>query len=225
MINRNKTLTQIRKTQKKLDITPNDLVYIVDEETSKSATIEELINYFGKNINLAREDGNLYIVAKQPDGTEPTLRYNSATKSWQFSNDGEKFEDLDKQSSPATEDSLGLVKINSDGGLIVDSDGGLSIHEDLIIPLSVTFSYSDLIRSSYLEGENAIVKYTYTIDSIKLFEIIENYNGESYYIEPSSRKIDSKNKKTTLIWFFDLKEDEADDFYFKHCSWKVNFGR
>lgn len=225
MINRNKTLTQIRKTQKELDITPNDLVYIVDEETSKSATIEELINYFGRNVNLAREDGSLYIVAKQPDGSTPTLRYNSQTKSWQFSNDGETFEELDPSSNVATEDSLGLVKVSSSGGLEIDEYGNLSIQQDLIIPESVTFSYSDLIRSSYYEGENIIVKYTYTIDSIKLFEIIENYNGQSYYIEPSSRIIDSENKKTTLVWLFDLVEDEAENFYFKSCSWKVNFGR
>lgn len=225
MINRNKTLTQIRKTQKQLDITPNDLVYIVDEQTSKSATIEELINYFGKNVNLAREDGSLYIVAKQPDGSSPTLRYNSQTKSWQFSNDGEMFEELDKNNAIATEDSLGMVKVSSSGGLQVDENGNLSIQEDLIIPLSVTFSYNDLIRNVYYEGDKAIVKYTFTIDSIKLFEIIENYKGSSYYIEPSSRIIDSENKKTTLIWFFDLEEDESENFYFKECSWKVNFGR
>lgn len=225
MINRNKTLTQIRKTQKQLDITPNDLVYIVDEQTSKSATIEELINYFGKNVNLSREDGSLYIVAKQPDGSSPTLRYNSQTKSWQFSNDGEMFEELDKNNAIASEDSLGMVKINSSGGLQIDENGNLSIQEDLIIPLSVTFSYNDLTRNVYYEGEKTIVKYTYIVDSIKLFEIIEKHNGSSYYIEPSSRTIDVTNKKTTLIWFFDLEEDESENFYFKECSWKVNFGR
>ena len=225
MNNRNKTLTQIRKNQKQLDITPNDLVYIVDEQTSKSASIKELIEYFSKNINLVNDDGSLYIVAKQPDGSSPTLRYNSETKTWQLSNDGENFQDLNSQSNIATEDTLGSVKIKSGGGLKIDENGAVSIHEDFLIPESVSFSYSDLLRSSYYEDGVATVKYSYTVNSIKLFEIIEVCDGETYYIEPSARKIDAENKKTVLVWFFDLKEDEAEDFYFKRCSWKVNFGR
>lgn len=225
MNNRHKTLIEIRKNQKQLDITPNDLVYVVDEQTSKAATIEELINYFGKNVNLSREDGNLYIIAKQPDGSSPTLRYNAKTKSWQFSNDGEIFEELDKDSKIATEESVGLVKVNPNGGLTVDENGGLSLHEDFIIPESVTFNYSQLSRATYLENGIETVKYSFVVDSIKLFEIIETYNGESYYIEPSKRITDSENKKTTLLWFFTLKEDEVENFYFKNCSWKVNFGR
>ena len=225
MINRNKTLIEIRQSQKKLDVTPNDLVYIVDEKTSKAATIDELIKYFGKNINLTREDGNVYIIAKQNDGSTPTLRYNSQTKTWQFSNDGETFKELDGNSKVATEDSLGMVKVNKNGGLQIDGEGNLSIQDDLIIPESVTFSYKDLLRSSYIENNIKIAKYHFTVDSIKLFEIIEFYNGESYYIEPTNRKIDAENKKTTLIWIFTLDEDESDDFYFKNCSWKVNFGR
>ena len=225
MTNRNKTLTQIRKYQQQLDITPNDLVYIVDEQTSKSATIQELINYFGKNVNLAQEDGNLYIVAKQPDGSNPTLKFNSETKSWQISNDGKTFEDINVQSKVATEETLGSVKVKSGGGLKIDEDGSLSIDENFLTPEAIAFSYSDLSRSSYYEDGVAIVKYSYTVNSIKLFEIIENCDGESSYIEPSARKIDAENKKTTLVWFFELVEDEADDFYFKRCSWKVNFGR
>lgn len=225
MINRNKTLIEIRKTQKQLDLTPNDLVYVVDEKTSKSATIEELINYFGKNVNLTREDGSLYIIAKQQDGSTPTLRYNSATKSWQFSNDGENFEELDAGAGVASEDTLGMVKISSSGGLEIDENGNLSINKDLIIPESVTFEYSDLLRSTYTEANGSFAKYSYTVNSIKLFEIIENYNGESYYIEPSSRSINSTKKTTTLNWVFSLTEDEAEDFYFKSCTWKVNFGR
>ena len=225
MINRNKTLIEIRQSQKQLDITPNDLVYIVDEKTSKAATIDELIKYFGKNINLTREDGNLYIIAKQTDGSSPTLRYNSQTKSWQFSNDGEDFKELDSNSKVATEDSLGLVKVDKNGGLQIDKEGNLSIQDDLIIPESVTFGYNDLLRSSYIENNIKLVKYQFTVDSIKLFEIIEFYKSENYYIEPTNRKIDAENKKTTLIWIFTLDEDESEDFYFKNCSWKVNFGR
>lgn len=227
MINRNKTLTQIRKYQQQLDITPNDLVYIVDEQTSKSATIQELINYFGKNVSLAQEDGNLYIIAKQPDGSTPTLKYDSATKSWQISNDGKTFEKIGSggNSSVATEDTLGSVKIKSGGGLKINEDGSVYIDEEFLIPEKISFSYSDLSRSSYYEDEIAIVKYTYTVDSIKLFEIIESCDGENSYIEPSARKIDSENKKTTLVWFFELSEDESEDFYFKRCTWIVNFGR
>lgn len=225
MINRNKTLIEIRQTQKQLDITPNDLVYVVDEKTSKAATIDELIKYFGKNINLTREDGNLYIVAKQQDGSMPTLRYNSQTKSWQFSNDGETFKELDENSRIATEDSLGMVKVEKSGGLQIDDEGNLSIQDDFIIPESVTFEYKDLLRSSYIENTIKVAKYQFTIDSIKLFEIIEFFNGDSYYIEPTNRKIDAENKRTTLIWIFNLDEDESEDFYFKKCSWKVNFGR
>ena len=172
MINRNKTLIEIRQSQKKLDVTPNDLVYIVDEKTSKAATIDELIKYFGKNINLTREDGNVYIIAKQNDGSTPTLRYNSQTKTWQFSNDGETFKELDGNSKVATEESLGMVKVNKNGGLQIDGEGNLSIQDDLIIPESVTFSYKDLLRSSYIENNIKIAKYHFTVDSIKLFEII-----------------------------------------------------
>jgi hypothetical protein len=225
MNNRNKTLTQIRKYQQQLDITPNDLVYIVDEQTSKSATIQELINYFGKNVSLAREDGNLYIVAKQPDGSNPTLKYNSETKSWQISNDGESFEDINVQSRIATEETLGSVKIKANGGLIVDDEGAISIDENLFVPEAIAFSYSDLSRDSYYENGIAVVKYSYVVDSIKLFELIEKCDGESYYIEPSERNIDYENKKTILVWFFDLEEDETEDFHFKRCTWIVNFGR
>lgn len=225
MTNRNKTLTQIRKYQQQLDITPNDLVYIVDEQTSKSATIQELINYFGKNVSLAREDGNLYIVAKQPDGSTPTLKYDTETKTWKFSNDGVNFEELGSDSKIATEDTLGSIKIKSGGGLKIDENGNVSIHEDFLIPESISFSYADLSRVSYYEDGVAIAKYSYTVNSIKLFEVIETCDGESYYIEPSARKIDSENKKTTLVWFFELTEDDSEDFHFKRCSWKVNFGR
>lgn len=225
MINKNKTLTQIRKSQKQLDISPNDLTYIVDEQTSKSATIQELMNYFSKNINLTNEDGSLYIIAKQSDGTTPALRYNPETKSWQISSDGKTFADFDQNSKIATENTLGSVKIKSDGGLSIDEEGNLSIDEEFLIPESVDFSYADLTRSSYLEEGESIVKYTFDVESIKLFEIIETYKGESYYIEPSSRKMDATNKKTTLIWFFTTEEDQSENFYFKSCSWKVNFGR
>lgn len=225
MINRNKTLTQIRKSQKQLEISPNDLTYIVDEQTSKSATIQELMNYFSKNINLTNEDGSLYIVAKQPDGTTPALRYNPETKSWQISSDGKNFVDFDQNSKIATENTLGSVKIKSDSGLSIDEEGNLSIDEEFLIPENFDFSYADLTRSSYLEDGESIVKYTFDVESIKLFEIIETYKGESYYIEPSNRKIDVANKKTTLVWFFTTEEDQSENFYFKSCSWKVNFGR
>jgi hypothetical protein len=82
-----------------------------------------------------------------------------------------------------------------------------------------------LSKVSYYENGEAIVKYSFVVDSVKLFEIIETCDGESYYIEPNSKKINFEDKSTELIWFFNLSEDESKDFYFKKCSWKVNFGR
>ena len=225
MNKRHKTLIQIRNTQSNLDITPNDLVYMVDETVSKATTIKELIDYFGKNINLTREDGSLYIIAKQSDGSSPTLRYNPQTKSWQFSNDGSEFVELDKDSRIASENTLGTVKVKKGGGLSIDEEGALSIDEDFVIPKSITFSYSDLSRVSYYKNGEPIVKYSFKVNSIKLFEIIETCDDESYYIEPASKKINFEDKSTELIWLFNLNEDESKDFYFKKCSWKVNFGR
>jgi hypothetical protein len=135
------------------------------------------------------------------------------------------FEELGSDSKIATEDTLGSVKIKSGGGLKIDENGNVSIHEDFLIPESISFSYADLSRVSYYEDGVAIAKYSYTVNSIKLFEVIETCDGESYYLEPSARKIDSENKKTTLVWFFELTEDDSEDFHFKRCSWKVNFGR
>ena len=100
MATKSYTLTQIYEMTKDLDLTPDDLLYIVDKSAtrnngiSKALTLGELVDYlFKKNdIIIGSGDGSdVNIAADLGLENNPIIRYNFNNKKWQFSNDGINF--------------------------------------------------------------------------------------------------------------------------------------
>ena len=211
----NKTLIDLRKLQLGLDLTKNDLLYVVDEKVSKATTIGELIEYFSKNVDLTKLQDNLYIVSNEKDGTTPALRYDTATKKWQYSNNGKEYADIGSM-GVATTEKLGCVIVGN--GLVIDEHGVLSLDFNKVFDDTITISFEHLKK----EEDEESITYSFSFNSLRLFDIYEEHGDNDCLIYPSAVERNEEKGVTTIKWHFTKGEEEVG---FENISWNICFGK
>lgn len=117
-----------------------------------------------------------------------------------------------------------VLDVATDGNTINVINGRLYANPNSMLPETLSFTYSDLKRTTrQLAGVN-FVRYTYRFDTLRMFELLEQTIDGPIVIAPQKVMRSIDGDYTEIIWEF-TEEEDRQNTAFRKTQWYVLFGR